>query len=148
MMAGRGDLERGFRSLHIGMGKIDEDAQPIAFLNHGCPKWSPSSVARRVGVNIAQWHGGVTIVKQPKMPQTAFVGLFHPLNMTLKKMTALDRLDDRWLFILMGSSEVSQGKGTLHAVAFQLPIHRGQPFEKAVVRIAWLVVGRKGHADG
>ncbi len=32
------DLERGFRSLHIGMGKIDDDAQPIAFLEHGCPK--------------------------------------------------------------------------------------------------------------
>ena len=48
----------------------------------------------------------------------------------------------------MGGADVSGGEGTLHAVAFQLPIHRRQTFEKAVVGIARLVVGRKSHADG
>ena len=74
------DLERGFRSLHIGMGQIDQDAQPIAFLDDGCPKCGQSAVARRVGVNIAQRHGGVAVVKQPKVPQAPFVGFFHALK--------------------------------------------------------------------
>ena len=91
------DLERGFRSLHIGMRKIDEDAQPIAFLDDGCPKWGQSAIARRVGVNVAQRHGGVAVVKQPKVPQTPLIGFFHPLKMALKKVGALDRLDDRRL---------------------------------------------------
>ena len=141
-------LERGFRGLHIGMRKIDQDAQPIAFLDDGCPKWRQSAIARRVGVNIAQRLGGVAVVKQPKVPQTPSIGFFHPLKMALKEMGAFDRLDDRWLAILMGGADVSRGEGTLHVVAFQLPIHRRQPFEKAVVGVAWLVVGRKGHADG
>ena len=91
------DLERGFRGLHIGMREIDEHAQPIAFLNDGSPKCGQSAIARRVGVNVAQRHGGVAVVKQPKMPQTPVIGFFHPLKMALKKVAAFDRLDDRRL---------------------------------------------------
>jgi hypothetical protein len=148
MMAGRGDLERGFRSLHIGMGKIDEDAQPIVFPDDGCPEWGQSAEARRVGVNVAQRHGSVAVVKQPKMPQAPPVGFFHPLKMALKRVAAFDRLDDRWLAILMGGAHVIRSDGTLHAVALQLPINRRQPFEKPVVGITGLVVSRKGRADG
>ena len=87
-------------------------------------------------------------MKQPKLPQTSAMGFFHPLKMALKEVGTLDRLDDRRLVILMGGADVSRSEGTLHAVTFQLPIHRGQPFEKAIVGIAGLVVGGKGHADG
>jgi len=61
-----GDFERGFRSCILD-GKIDEHAQPIAFLDERRPMRSIRQ-ARRVGVHIAQRHGGVAIVKQPKMP--------------------------------------------------------------------------------
>jgi hypothetical protein len=87
-------------------------------------------------------------VKQPKVPEATVIGFFDPLKMALQEVCAFDRLDDRWLAILMGSADVSRSQGALHAVALQHPIHRSQPFEKAVVRIAALVVGRKRHADG
>ena len=87
-------------------------------------------------------------MKQPEVPQTPAVGFFHPFKMALKEMGAFDRLDDRWLVILMRGADVSRSEGTLHAVTFQLPIHRRQPFEKAVIGVALLVVCRKGHADG
>jgi hypothetical protein len=87
-------------------------------------------------------------VEQPKVPQTLFVGFFHPLRMTLQEVGALDRLNNRWVFVLMGGADISRSERTLHAIAFQLPIHRGHPFEKAVVCIAWLIIGCKGHADG
>ena len=67
--------------------------------------------------------------------------------MALKKVAAFYRLDDRWVAILMGGADVIRSEGALHAVALQLPIHRRQPFEKAVVSIAGLVVSRKSHAD-
>jgi hypothetical protein len=87
-------------------------------------------------------------VKEPKVPQTPSVSLFYPVKLALKEMGAFDRLDDRWLAILMCGADVSRGEGALQAVAFQLPIHRLQPFEKAVVGVALLVVGRKCHANG
>lgn len=66
----RRDLKRGFGGLYIGMSKIDEDTQPIALLDDGHPECGQSTEARRVGINVAEWHRGVAVVKQPKMPQT------------------------------------------------------------------------------
>ena len=48
----------------------------------------------------------------------------------------------------MGGANVGERQRTFHPVAFQLPIHRGHAFEKAVIGVALLVVGRKSHADG
>lgn len=45
-------LSAGFNGLHIGVGKIDEDSQPIAFLDDSRTEFSQSAVARRVGVNV------------------------------------------------------------------------------------------------
>jgi hypothetical protein len=76
------------------------------------------------------------------------VNAISTLKVALEKVAAFDRLDDRWQALLMRHADVFRSEGTLHAVAFQLPIHRRQPFEKAVIGIAGLVVSRKGHADG
>lgn len=122
--------------------------QPIAFLDDGCAEWGQSAITRWVGVNVSERHGSVGVVKQPKMPQTPPVAFFHSLKVALEKVAAFDRLDDRWQALLMRHADVVRSEGTLHAVTFQLPIHRRQPFEKAVVGIAGLVVSRKGHADG
>jgi hypothetical protein len=59
MMTGPGgDLERGFRGLHIGMGEVDEDAQPVAFLDDRRSEGGQSAKAERIGVHVAQRHGG------------------------------------------------------------------------------------------
>ena len=58
-----GDLECHLRGLHIGMGQIDKDAQPITFFDDGCPERSQSSISRRIGVDIPQRHGCITIVQ-------------------------------------------------------------------------------------
>lgn len=131
----------------LQLGQIDENAQPIAFLDDGCPEGGQSAIARRIGVNIAQWHGRIAIVKQPKEPQSVLICLFDSLHMALQEVGAFDRLDDGWLAVLMARAYVSRGKRTLHAVAFQLPVHGRQTFEEAVIGVARLVISRKGHAD-
>ena len=48
--AGR-DLECGFRGLDIGMSKVDEQAQPIAFLDDSRSEGGQSAIFRSVGEN-------------------------------------------------------------------------------------------------
>ena len=88
------------------MGKIDDDAQPIAFLDDGCAKWGQAAIARGIGVRIAQRHSGVAVVQQAKMPQAPPVRFFHALKMALQKMPTLHCLDHRWLPILMRGAHV------------------------------------------
>ena len=59
----RRHFERRFCGLHIGVRKIDKDTQPVTFLDNGRSKSRQSPIARRVGVNVAQRHRGITIVK-------------------------------------------------------------------------------------
>jgi hypothetical protein len=54
-----GDLECSFRGLHVGVSKIDEHAEVVAFLDDVRAECGQSAEARRAGVNIAQRHGGV-----------------------------------------------------------------------------------------
>jgi hypothetical protein len=118
------DLEHGFRRLHIGMGKIDEDAQPIAFFDDGCAEWAQSAVTRSVGINVSERHGSVGVVKQPKMPQPPPVAFFHSLKVALEKVAAFDRLDDRWQALLRHRRFGSQSQRScrwLRARPLQLP---------------------------
>jgi hypothetical protein len=41
-------------------------------------------------------------VKQLKVPHTAFVHLFHPVQAPLDELCSFDRLDDRWLTMVVG----------------------------------------------
>src|SRR3954452_91876 len=95
------DLERHLRGLHIGMRKIDEHAEPVALLDDDRPECCQSAKARRVGINVAQWHGGIAVVKQSEVPQSPTISFFHPLRMALKEVRAFNRLDYRWLAIFM-----------------------------------------------
>jgi len=87
-------------------------------------------------------------VKQPKVPQSPLIRFFHSLKPALEEVAAFDRLYNRRLAIVMGGPDIGRGQGTLHVVANLLTIHRRHPFEKAVIRVALLVVGGKRHADG
>jgi hypothetical protein len=49
--------------LHVGMGQIDQHSQPIAFLDDVCAEGGQAAIARRVGLDVAQRHGGVAIVE-------------------------------------------------------------------------------------
>jgi hypothetical protein len=104
-----GDLERGFRRLRSGVGEVDENAQPIAFLDNGRPKRSQSAKAWRVGVHITQWHGGVAVVKQAKLSQTSVIGFFHTLKVALKEVAAFDRLNDCRPALRTGAVRMSVG---------------------------------------
>jgi len=97
--------------------KIDEHAQPIAFLDDVCAECGQPAKPRRVGVHIAQRHGGVAVVKQPQVPQTPLVGFFHPLNMALQEMATFDRLNHGRLALPLSGADVGRVQGTRHAVA-------------------------------
>ena len=72
---------------------------------------TPSTKAGRVHVDVAEWHGSVAVVKEPKMSQTPLVCFFHPHKLTFEKVTAFDRLDDRWPAVLVGGTKSSRGIG-------------------------------------
>src|SRR5579863_1282990 len=80
------------------------------------------------------------------MPQSTPVRYFYTFKTALKKVAAFNCLDDRWLPVLMSGADIIRGKGTLHAIPIQLPIHGRQSFEEPIVCIAGLVVRSKGHA--
>ena len=54
------DLESGLRGLHIGMSKIDQDAQPIAFLDDGRPECGQSAKANFRSTGQRDFAGGVS----------------------------------------------------------------------------------------
>ena len=93
------------------MSKIDKDAEPVAFLDDGGPECGQATKAGRVRVDVAEWHGSVAVVKEPKMSQTPLVCFFHPHKLTFEKVTAFDRLDDRWPAVLVGGTKSSRGIG-------------------------------------
>ena len=58
-------------------------------------------------------------------------------------MCPFDRLDDRWLTMVVRGLQVFQVQRAEHVLLFQLHVDRREPAKKVVSRIAGLVIGHE-----
>jgi hypothetical protein len=78
-----------------------------------------------------------------KIPQTAFVHLFHSVQVPLDEVCPFDRLDDRWLAMVGRSLQAFQVQRAVNVSLFQLCVNCREPAKEVVSRIAWLVISRE-----
>ena len=56
-------FQSGLRGYQTCMGEIDHHAKPVAFLDDGRSECGQSVIPRRIGVDIAQRHSSIAVVK-------------------------------------------------------------------------------------
>ena len=127
-----------------GVRKVHQDPQPVALLHHLCAKSRQTTKVSGRRVRVAQRrHHVVSLVKQLKVPHTAFVHLFHPVQLPLDELCPFDRLDDRGLTMVVRGLQVFQVQRAANVSLFQLRVDRREPAKEVVSRIAGLVVWRE-----
>src|SRR5579871_440374 len=95
-------------------------------------------------VRVAQrGHHVVALVKQLQVPQSAFVHLPYPIQMSLNKMRPFYRLDDGRSSLTVRGLQVFQIQRAAYVSLFQLRVDRGEPAQVVLSRIARLLIGRK-----
>src|SRR5579871_2258124 len=95
-------------------------------------------------VRVAQrGHHVVALVKQLQVPQSAFVHLPYPIQMSLNKVRPFYRLDDRRSPLAVRGLQVFQIQRAANVSLFQLRVDRGEPAQVVLSRIARLVNGGK-----
>ena len=88
-------------------------------------------------------HHVVSLVKQLKVPHTAFVHLFHSVQVPLDELCPFDCLDDGWLTMVVRGLQVFQVQRAVNVSLFQLRVHRREPAKVVVSRITWLAIRRE-----
>ena len=83
----RGHLQRAQHRLVTGVSEVHHDPQSVALLHDLCAKSRQTAKVCGGRVRVAQWrHHVVSLVKQLKVPHTAFVHLFHPVQVSLDEL--------------------------------------------------------------
>ena len=83
----RGHLQRAQHRLVTGVSEVHHDPQSVALLHDLCAKSRQTAKVSGGRVRVAQRrHHVVSLVKQLKVPHTAFVHLFHSVQMALDEL--------------------------------------------------------------
>ena len=115
----RGHLQCAQHRLVAGVSEVHHDPQSVALLHDLCAKSSQTAKVSGGRVRVAQRrHHVVSLVKQLKVPHTAFVHLFHSVQVPLDKVCTFDCLDDRWLAMVVRGLQVFQVQRAVHMSLF------------------------------
>jgi len=104
-------------------------------------------------VHVAQWrYHVVSLVKQLKVPQSAFVHLLQSIQVPLNEHCSFNRLDNRWVPMVVRGPQVLQVQRAANVSLFQLRVDSRKPAKQVLSRIArfvvWGEIQHKARTDG